>query len=111
MVAKKDYGISAVEWVNQFWKDKARDQAYLKQLKQRCEDNGVTSVLIMCDGEGQIGDPDSAKRQQTVENHKKWVEAAVFCTCHSIRVNAHAGDTGTPEEQAKRATEGLHALS
>ena len=111
MVAKKDYGISAVEWVNQFWKDKARDQAYLKQLKQRCEDNGVTSVLIMCDGEGQIGDPDAAKRQQTVENHKKWVEAAVFLGCHSIRVNAHAGDTGTPEEQAKRATEGLHALS
>ena len=111
VVAKKDYGISAVEWVNQFWKDKARDQAYLKQLKQRCEDNGVISVLIMCDGEGQIGDPDAAKRQKTVENHRKWVEAAVFLGCHSIRVNAHAGDTGSPEEQAKRATEGLHALS
>ena len=42
--AKKDYGISGVEFVNQFWMDKAEDQAYLKELKQRCSDLGVTAV-------------------------------------------------------------------
>src|SRR5262249_36083481 len=87
-LAKKDYGLDAVEYVNQFFKDKARDEKYLKDLKKRCSDNGVTSVLIMCDGEGNLGDPDDKKRKQAVENHHKWVEAAKYLGCHSIRVNA-----------------------
>jgi len=52
LVARRDYGIDGVEYVNQFFKDKAKDQPYLRELKQRCEDNGVRSLLIMCDGEG-----------------------------------------------------------
>ena len=31
--AKNDYGINAVEYVNQFFKDKAEDKKYLKELK------------------------------------------------------------------------------
>jgi sugar phosphate isomerase/epimerase len=107
--AKNDFGISAVEYVNQFFKDKAKDQAYLTDLKKRCDDLGVTSVLIMCDGEGELGDADSKKRKQAVENHYKWVEAAKFLGCHSIRVNA-AGQ-GKAEEAAKTAADGLQQLS
>src|SRR5688572_7319808 len=54
--AKNDFGISAVEYVNQFFKDKAKDNAYLTELKKRCTDLDVTSVLIMIDGEGGLGD-------------------------------------------------------
>lgn len=107
--AKNDFGISAVEYVNQFFKDKAKDQKYLAELKKRCDDLGVTSVLIMCDGEGDLGDSNKNKRKQAVENHYKWVEAAKFLGCHSIRVNA-AGE-GKREEVAKAATEGLKQLS
>ena len=107
--AKNDFGISAVEYVNQFFKDKAQDQDYLADLKQRCADNGVTSVLIMCDDEGFLGDLDEKVRTEAVEKHKKWVEAAKFLGCHSIRVNAFG--KGTREEVAKAATDGLHALS
>lgn len=107
--AKNEFGISAVEYVNQFFKDKAKDQAYLNDLKQRCDDNGVTSVLIMCDGEGNLGELDKAKRSQTVDNHKKWVDAAKFLGCHSIRVNAYG--EGSKEEVAKAATDGLRMLS
>jgi len=109
VVAKNDYGITAVEYVNQFFKDKAQDQAYLTELKKRCDDNGVTSLLIMCDGEGYLGDMDTAKRNETVDNHKKWVEAAQFLGCHSIRVNAFG--VGRPEEVAAAATDGLRMLS
>jgi sugar phosphate isomerase/epimerase len=107
--AKNDFGISAVEYVNQFFKDKAKDQAYLADLKKRCDDNGVTSVLIMIDGEGGLGEISKTKRNDAVENHKKWVEAAKFLGCHSIRVNAYG--EGSREEVAKSATEGLRALS
>jgi sugar phosphate isomerase/epimerase len=108
-VTRETYGLSGVEYVNQFFKDKAKDMAYLKDMKQRADDHGVTSVLIMCDGEGNLGDADTKKRMQAVENHRKWVDAAKFLGCHSIRVNA-AGQ-GTAEEVAKAATEGLAKLS
>jgi L-ribulose-5-phosphate 3-epimerase len=68
----------------------------------------VRSLDIMCDGEGAIGDPDDAARTQAVENHHKWVEAARFLGCHSIRVNAQS--QGTPEEQRGRVVDGLRRL-
>lgn len=89
VLAKKN-GIEAVEYVNQFFKDKATDMAYLREMKTIADGEGVTSVLIMCDGEGMLGAATSEGRKQTVENHKKWVEAAKFLGCHAIRVNAYA---------------------
>jgi len=107
--AKNEFGIDAIEYVNQFFKDKARDNAYLSELKMRCDDEGVQSVLIMCDGEGYLGDADVTKRNEAVDNHKKWVEAAKFLGCHSIRVNADG--QGSREEIAAAATDGLRSLS
>src|ERR671912_538331 len=77
----KDYGISVVEYVNQFFKDKAEDTAYLNELLQRCKDNGVKNHLIMIDGEGGLADTDAAKRQKAIENHYKWVGAAKYLGC------------------------------
>jgi sugar phosphate isomerase/epimerase len=108
-MAKTDYGIEGVEYVNQFFKDKAKDQSYLSELKKRADDHGVTSVLIMCDGEGALGDPDATKRTQAVDNHKKWVEAAKFLGCHSIRVNAQS--SGSYWDQMKLAADGLRKLT
>lgn len=107
--AKKEYGIEAVEYVNQFFRDKAKDQDYLKDMKQRAADNGVSSQLIMIDGEGALGDADEARQKKAVDNHIKWIEAAKFLDCHSIRVNAQS--QGTYEEQQKRAADGLRKLS
>jgi sugar phosphate isomerase/epimerase len=110
-IATKEYGIQAVEYVNQFYKDKKTDDGFLKDLKKVADDNGVRSVLIMCDGEGALGDPDDAKRQQAVENHYRWVEWAKYLGCHSIRLNADARNKGTREEQAKRVVDGLGKLN
>lgn len=109
VVAKKEFGISAVEHVNQFFKDKASDEKYLAEMKKRADDNGVKSLLIMIDREGNLGDPNSDKRTQAVENHYKWVEAAKFLGCHSIRVNA--ASSGSWDEQVKLAADGLRRLS
>lgn len=107
--AKNDFGISAVEYVNQFFKDKAKDNAYLTELKKRCDDNGVTSVLIMIDNEGAMADLDAKKRAQAVDNHHQWVDAAKFLGCHSIRVNCFG--EGSPDEVAKAGADGLRKLS
>ena len=104
----KGVGIDAIEYVNQFFMDKATDKAYLAEMNTRAKGEGVTQVLIMCDREGNLGDPDAAKRQAAVENHYKWVEAAKTLGCHSIRVNAYS--SGTPEEQSKLVADGMHKL-
>ena len=100
-VAKEEFGIEGIEYVNQFFKDRAEDATYLQELKQRCADLGVESVLIMVDGEGQLGDANEQRRTKAVENHYKWVAAAKFLGCHSIRVNA--GSQGSYQEQVERA--------
>jgi L-ribulose-5-phosphate 3-epimerase len=111
VVAKKDYGIEAIEHVNQFFMDKAKDQSYLADLKKRAEDNGVTNVLIMCDNEGDLGNSNEAARTKAVENHYKWVDAAKYLGCHSIRVNARSNPRLAAEEQMKLAADGLRRLT
>ncbi len=101
-------GIDAIEYVNTCFFNKAKDQQYLTELKNICDGEGVKSLLIMCDAEGALGDPDSEKRNQAVENHHKWVDAAAFLGCHSIRVNAQS--SGSYDEQMKLAAEGLRQL-
>jgi hypothetical protein len=108
-VARTEYGIDAVEYVNSFFRDKTNDRSYLRELKTRCDDHGVRSLLIMCDGEGAIGDPDPVERTRAVENHYRWVDAARFLGCHSIRVNAQSA--GTPEQQRDLAADGLRRLT
>ena len=107
--AKNEFGINAVEYVNQFFMDKAKDNAYLTELKKRADDIGVTNVLIMCDGEGEMANRNAKKRTEAVENHYKWVDAAKFLGCHSIRVNCFG--VGTAEEVAKAGADGLRRLS
>ncbi|WP_128543468.1 sugar phosphate isomerase/epimerase family protein [Larkinella soli] len=107
-ITRKEFDIEIVEYVNQFFKDKAKDTTYLKDLLTRCKDNGIRNHLIMIDAEGYLGDTDTAKRNEAVENHKKWVECAKYLGCKTIRVNSFG--RGTAEEVAQAAVEGLGKL-
>lgn len=107
-VAREEFGLGGIEYVNSFFRDKARDAAYLAEMNRRAADHGVTQLLIMCDGEGNLGDADAAKRTEAVENHRKWVEAARALGCRTIRVNA--ASQGTFEEQQRLAADGLRRL-
>src|SRR5262249_26238931 len=81
---------------------------YLRELTQRCDDNGVRSLLIMCDGEGGLCAADEAARHQAIDNHLRWIEAGSFLGCHSIRLNPY-GDR-SPAELAPRPADALHRL-
>ena len=110
-VTKEEFGLGAIEYVNQFFKDKANDESYLGQLKSRAADHGVKSLLIMVDGEGSLGHGDTAERNKAVQNHHKWANAARFLGCDSIRVNAATTGSGSFEEKQKLAADGLRGLS
>jgi len=104
-----DMGFTAIEYVNGFFKDKAKDDAYIADMNKRAQDHGLKQLLIMCDGEGNLGDPDDAKRTQAIDNHRKWLDVAAKFGCHSIRVNA--ASSGSYEEQQKLAADGLSRLT
>lgn len=112
-----EMGFEGIEYVSQLYTDELKKdkdpkvamENLLKVLKEKSETYKVANVLIMVDNEGHLADLDDAKRTQTIENHKKWVDAAKYLGCHSIRVNAHG--EGTSEEVAAAAVKGLTALS
>lgn len=107
--AVREFDIDHIEYSSQMFQDKAADKNYLREMKKRQQDEGVTALLIMVDHEGELGDPDKEQRQQAVENHYKWVEAAKALGCHSIRVNA--ASQGTWDEQLSLAADGLRRLT
>jgi sugar phosphate isomerase/epimerase len=104
-IARKDYGIDTVEYVNGLFGSKKRnfkeagtDSSYLRDLLTRSKDAGVTNHLIMVDDEGFLALPSDKDRLQAVDNHKKWIEAAKFLECTTVRVNLH-GDGATADKK------------
>ncbi len=108
VITRNEFEIDGLEYVNTFYYEKINEARYLSELKNRSESEGMKNLLIMVDAEGQLGDPDEASRKQSVSNYYRWVEAAKFLGCHSIRVNA--GSEGTWDEQMKLSADGIRSL-
>ncbi|SFQ56487.1 Sugar phosphate isomerase/epimerase [Flavobacterium akiainvivens] len=86
----KSLGFEAVEYVNQLYNDeiaKSSLDTVVKELKKRAKDQGVTNVLIMIDGEGDLAAATKQGRDEAISLHSKWVDAAAELGCKSIRVN------------------------
>lgn len=108
--AKNDFGVNIVEYVSMFFADKMNDASFFKELKMRTDDLGVTNHLIMVDDKN-IADLDKAKRNEAVESHYKFVDAAKILGCRSIRVNLGSIEQeGSAEEVADAALEGYSKL-
>lgn len=109
--AVEAFGIYAVDYVNQFFKDKASDSSYLAEMNKRTSDLGVRQLLIMIDNEGGLAEPNDEVRKQSVTNHFKWVDAAKTLGCHSLRVNAFGGSVDDPVGWHIAAVDGLGSLA
>ena len=94
------FGCVGLEYVNAFFKDKATDVSYLKEMNSRAEDHQQKNILIMIDGEGGLAEKNANKRIVNIENHYKWVEAAQVLGCHSIRVNLSGGEDRLDAQKA-----------
>ncbi|MDX1740883.1 MAG: sugar phosphate isomerase/epimerase family protein [Rhodothermales bacterium] len=110
--ARQEFDIGAIEFVSRFFDGRERETEYLSELQQRAADADVKMLLIMVDGQGNLGSPDTDVRRTAVENHFKWVQAAKYLGCHSIRVNAMYNDEAVEaEEQLKLSADGLRQLA
>lgn len=108
LIAKNDFGIEAVEYVNSFYKGQGDNQEFWQEMKDKADSVGVKSLLIMVDEEGELGNPDKEARSLAVANHHKWVDAASILGCHSIRVNAFG--EGSREEVKSAMIDALKQL-
>lgn len=106
--ARQSCGVMGVEYVSTFYKNLPVEGQWVADLQRRATDAGVASLLIMCDGEGDIGDPDAVARRKAVDAHRRWLDTAATLGCHSIRVNARS--VGSPSEQLALCVDGLHQL-
>ncbi len=112
-----ELGFEGLEYVSQLYdKDLKKDsdpkkamQQLLETLKTNSETYKMQNLLIMVDHEGDLAVLDDKERNQAVENHKKWVDAAQFLGCHSIRVNLFG--TNDPIKWVEVAVDGLQKLS
>ena len=111
--ARNDFGIEAVEYVNGFFggkkmnfKEAGKNQDYLNELLKRSKDAEVVNHLLMVDEEGPLALPNEKKRLKAVDNHNKWIEAAKFLGCATVRVNLH----GDGDSDAKK-TASIDSLS
>lgn len=104
-----ELGFTGIEYVSTFYKDNVLNSLYLQEMNEKASKYKVIQLLIMVDGEGNLGDIDTIKRNVVVTNHHKWIDAAVRLGCHSIRVNAHG--EGSAEQVSLAAIDGLTKLS
>ncbi len=108
-VAKRQFGIDCVEFVDQFFRDKAKDTAYLNELKKRAADEGVRLALIMLDTNGPLGVARKSLRDRAVDKTFEWIDAARQLGCHTIRINARGEKD--PEELRKWMVESCTRLA
>jgi L-ribulose-5-phosphate 3-epimerase len=109
VVARREFGIGAVEYIGYFYAARVRSMAYLRELKTRADGEGVRGLVVACGAEGAIGDPDANERRQVVQRHLKWLDMAAHLGCHSISVRV-ASDAPV-QEQARLVADGLCELA
>lgn len=108
------YNIAGLELVSTML---ASDQKpYLDELAKNAASANVKILLIMIDGQGDIGSEDMTRRNLAVINHKSWIDIAAGFGCHSIRMNwKGAPDRVHKDEEAlkafiERSVPGFHEL-
>jgi sugar phosphate isomerase/epimerase len=108
----KEMGFEGLEYVSQLYKfeiEKLGFDVVIDSLNKISKKESMQNILIMVDDEGDLADPDENKRNQAVENHKRWVDAASKLGCQSIRVNTFG--TNDPEIWKTTVVDGLRKLS
>ncbi len=109
----KELGFEGIEYVSQLYVDKIETMGMdvlLDSLKAKSEQYGVENILIMVDREGDLASSSKRERNEAIANHKKWVDAAAFLGCHSIRLNLF-GNENNIENWKQFSVESLTKLS
>lgn len=103
-LAREEWDIGGIELVNQMLdpvkETLANMKPYLDELSKNAAAHNVKILLIMIDGEGNVGGEEQAQRDEAVTRHSKWIDAAEYLGCHSIRMNWAGAPKGVEKDEA-----------
>lgn len=105
----QELGVSGVDLVSTMMYSKRDDRKWQRHFSKMAKNEGIQLVCMMADTQTKIGDLDQLKRKQSVEDHKRWIEAAKELNCEHIRVNPFG--SGTYLQQLNQCAESLAELS
>ena len=113
----KNWGFKGLEYVSQLYDPELSDAdyspeamtAFIEKSNAEAKKHGMKNVLIMIDRQGELAVSDETERNETVEKHKKWVDAAAAMGCHAIRVNLSGSND--PEIWIENSVDGLTKLA
>jgi sugar phosphate isomerase/epimerase len=106
MVVKK-FGVHNVELLADHFP--STEKAYLQQLRAAVEKAGSHIINIPVDGTGSFYHPFAMKRQEAIDDGKKWIDIAVAVGSPSVRLHI-AGVKGVAPD-ASRAAESLKRVA
>ncbi len=117
--AKKaaELGFKGLEYVNHLYNKEFADStnmlASLKNLTttlaERAKEHGQQNLIMMVDEKQDLAVQDKAKRQQGIEDHKKWLDMSHELGCHTVRTNLFGFD-GSAEDRANWGADALMRL-
>ncbi len=113
----KNWGFTGLEYVSQLYPADLPNNEYspeamakfIEKTKAASDKHGMENVLIMIDRQGNLAVDDAKERDEAVQRHFKWVDAAAAIGCHAIRVNLAGSDV--PENWKKNSVDGLTKLA
>lgn len=111
-----ELGFTGLEYVNHLYPAyhdtidrNAAIERFIEKSNAMAEKYGMTNVLVMVDGEGNLASSNRAERLQAIERHKIWIDAAHKLNCSSVRVNLYGEED--PQKWKQNSIESLQALS
>ena len=102
-MTRDEWDIDAIELVNGMLPQSdalKNDMKYYDQLAKNAADNNVKILLIMIDGQGNVGTKSDRMLERTVENHNNWIDVAAGLGCHSVRMNWGGAPKGWEDDEA-----------
>jgi sugar phosphate isomerase/epimerase len=82
------YGVHNIEYQHSHLTQAETDQAFVRELKARLDENKVQMTQINLEfGPQNISNPDAAMRQQAIDHTKQWIDLATQWSCPRVMIN------------------------
>jgi sugar phosphate isomerase/epimerase len=102
MVVKR-FGLHNIEPLSSHFR--STDVAYLGELRETTEKAGVHIINVPVDLQNSFYDPDTARRQKSIEASRKWIDIAVAVGSPSVRL--HIAGVHNVKPDVERTAESL----
>ena len=115
-IVRETYNLDGAEFWSIPFMGKEKNSIFLNELRQKSNDYGVKNTIILVDllnmqtmkQGNSLASIDKKERNQAIEDHKPWIDAAKSIGCDSIRINLWSD--ASMEEVMKVSIESISKL-